>query len=511
MIQRDTFLSCCLLLLLLIPATIEAQSGQTFYDMASLSQSYYPVSAEAAALFRHTQNEVDYARGRANIRIPLYTIRTSSFTLPITLCYTTGGIKVDQKSGVVGLGWTLEAEPMVTREIRGLRDEQYYMRDKSYMEDYPILFYAQVMLGEKDNLADFFHFRTLNSSGKFRVKMADSGVFDPDLLNREYVKLETNSATVSDMFANEIRLTDCSGTVYRYGSSFNAREITRANETAVTCWKASSITSVNGENINFTYEEYPNGEVHTTAYDYYATVGHYINSQYNVYGYWKGVDGLRQYYIYQNGTWTPSGNSEPYVPPIGRLIDTRPISRITFAEGRIDFTYDDTTKSLASISVRNPEGRLIKQIVFNRTTITPIAGHSRYLLSDVVVKDGVSANQEKYTFTYIMPSTHYTPFTKAVDYWGYYNGETGNTDLIERQTVDAGAGRTIALGGAVRDANPLYAAYYSLASVKYPTGGVTSSAIFLMSLYFIEKFSSDGCVRNNPPIPIILQGPSADV
>lgn len=107
-----------------------AQQTNTPYDIASRSKGFYPASVQAAELFKKNPEEMDYATGRATIRIPLYTIRTASFTLPISLTYTTGGIKTEQKNGPVALGWTLEAEPMVSREIRGLPDEQSFLYDK---------------------------------------------------------------------------------------------------------------------------------------------------------------------------------------------------------------------------------------------------------------------------------------------------------------------------------------------------------------------------------------------
>ena len=66
---------------------------------------------------------------------------------------------------------------------------------------------------------------------------------------------------------------------------------------------------------------------------------------------------------------------------------------------------------------------------------------------------------------------------KAVDKFGYYNGRTGNTDLVERQLVEFGTpydgdrGVCYAyIGGADRTPDILFAQVYSLQSIKYPTG-----------------------------------------
>ena len=108
-----------------------AQHTPSIYGMASKINDFYPVSVEAAALFKKVPEEVDYCRGKVTVRIPLYEIKTPSFTLPITLSYTTGGIKVGELNGAVALGWRLEAEPIITREIRGLPDELSFLRDST--------------------------------------------------------------------------------------------------------------------------------------------------------------------------------------------------------------------------------------------------------------------------------------------------------------------------------------------------------------------------------------------
>ena len=59
----------------------------------------------------------------ADITIPLYTIKAGDLELPITLTYHSAGIKLHQLSGWVGTNWTLNAEPSVMREIKGIPDD----------------------------------------------------------------------------------------------------------------------------------------------------------------------------------------------------------------------------------------------------------------------------------------------------------------------------------------------------------------------------------------------------
>ncbi len=62
--------------------------------------------------------------GSTIVNIPLYTVTGKGITVPISLQYSGGGgIKVDDNAGDFGVGWSLEAGGMITRQIRGLEDE----------------------------------------------------------------------------------------------------------------------------------------------------------------------------------------------------------------------------------------------------------------------------------------------------------------------------------------------------------------------------------------------------
>lgn len=58
----------------------------------------------------------DLSHGKKNINIPMYVIKTGGIEYPISLAYSTGGIKVDQRASDVGLGWNLSSA-IITRTI----------------------------------------------------------------------------------------------------------------------------------------------------------------------------------------------------------------------------------------------------------------------------------------------------------------------------------------------------------------------------------------------------------
>ncbi len=62
--------------------------------------------------------------GKANINIPIYEIKTGDLSIPITLNYDTGGIKVDDIATSVGQNWSLSAGGSISRIIKDFPDNE---------------------------------------------------------------------------------------------------------------------------------------------------------------------------------------------------------------------------------------------------------------------------------------------------------------------------------------------------------------------------------------------------
>ncbi|WP_407524600.1 DUF5977 domain-containing protein [Lacibacter sp. MH-610] len=83
-----------------------------------------PPSPTVASLGKFDQINVDYFNGLVNAQVPLYTIRSGSFSIPIQLMYHGQGMKPDQRSGWVGLNWSLNIPWAITRVLNGEPDEK---------------------------------------------------------------------------------------------------------------------------------------------------------------------------------------------------------------------------------------------------------------------------------------------------------------------------------------------------------------------------------------------------
>lgn len=101
----------------------------TMFNIASICQDEItlpevtPPSPTAYELGKYGQIPVGEFTGTPNVNIPLYEYKTRNLSVPISLSYSSNGIKVDQMETNVGLGWSLNVGGVVTRIIRDQPDE----------------------------------------------------------------------------------------------------------------------------------------------------------------------------------------------------------------------------------------------------------------------------------------------------------------------------------------------------------------------------------------------------
>lgn len=80
-------------------------------------------SPNAAELGKYVDFPVAGYTGTADISIPIYEIKAKGVSVPISLSYHCGGIKVDDLSTDVGIGWSLMAGGCINIMPNGLVDE----------------------------------------------------------------------------------------------------------------------------------------------------------------------------------------------------------------------------------------------------------------------------------------------------------------------------------------------------------------------------------------------------
>jgi hypothetical protein len=85
-----------------------------------------PVSPTAASLGKYGDIDVSLYTGQINPTVKLFNIKFNDFDFPIDLRYASSGLKVQETPASVGMGWSLSGTSVITRQVRGLPDEQVH-------------------------------------------------------------------------------------------------------------------------------------------------------------------------------------------------------------------------------------------------------------------------------------------------------------------------------------------------------------------------------------------------
>lgn len=140
---------------------------------------------------------VDHYSGEGRFTIPLYTVACDGMSVPIALNYRGASIKVNEQASPVGLGWTLTIGNVVSREVRGLPDEDpkgflgggneskvkkmlHNQESSGYALDFDANSFAgKVADGTEDGEADIYHFSLPGYTGQFFFNKFDEVQFIP--------------------------------------------------------------------------------------------------------------------------------------------------------------------------------------------------------------------------------------------------------------------------------------------------------------------------------------------
>ena len=395
----------------------------------------------AAGATRYADYNVTYGLGLVDVSLPLYEIKSRTLTLPISLSYDSGGVRVDDVSGPVGLGWTLEAGGVITRTINGRNDTigglGWWSRPSGDPTDpdYSNLDYLSGLAdGTYDSAADLYSYNFCGRHGSFYL---------------DNMTVYPTSATDLDIqpTTSGFVITDTDGTKYSFTrQETTSRQITVTapylgvgsspdmhpqDVSAVTAWYLTEIAAMDRTDvITLTYEELGalstarHFNVRTYQFTYhYRSPGDYIWM--NASGQWgyPAITNMTGSYQYLAG-WTPLA-----------------VKTIRYPGGRVDFNYTNNSDPSASGSLRRSYPKTLSTMtvkatapaVASTTTILTATfsipfqtSDRRNLLKGVTLtgRDGVQI--EAYTLAYLSEGTYMNPASK--DLFGYYNGAS-NSDV----------------------------------------------------------------------------------
>lgn len=112
-----------------------------------------PPSPSVSSLFEHKEYAVDNYKGIPQISFPIYTLKSGAITVPIILSYQGGGIRSIQKSGNVGLGWSLSLGAVIAHTVNGAPDDANQpnkMHGLMHLNDTERIFRTELMAKEDE-------------------------------------------------------------------------------------------------------------------------------------------------------------------------------------------------------------------------------------------------------------------------------------------------------------------------------------------------------------------------
>jgi len=208
---------------------------------------------------------VDYVTGIFHYKIPLFTLGSGDFQLPISLNYSAKGVRQEDVRGLVGCNWLLNTGGVVTRTIRGgIADETSFygfLWAERGFNTIPLVDDAKrVNKRERDGESDIFTAVFNGQSVNFIIKMDDSARIYAEPLERTNVRIECESTNGSEI--NGWIVTDESGNRYIYRQKEWSVNIIKEDaisfngirdKSYISSWYLNRIEPCNRKPIVFTY------------------------------------------------------------------------------------------------------------------------------------------------------------------------------------------------------------------------------------------------------------------
>jgi|GEM_PF-1457568 len=477
--------------------------AERIYAQNSYVPNVLPPSPNAAALMKFSDIPVSLYTGTADVTVPIYTIQARGLTVPISVEYHTGGIKVSEEASSVGLGWALSAGGSISRTIMDKDDfNSGYNYFGTYVPQLPgdltVLQYPQG--GSPDgqyfngpylySLSCTDKILTTAGTEDFYNALSESASldFEPDLFNYNFgghmgkfmltrtggivLQRQDNIRISYEMNGNSFTIWDERGNQYYFAAKDTIQSSTGLPASlAVSSWNISRIVTNHNDTVSFSY--FNDGTYTTTLPE--------KNETWNFGCTQNAGDffGNRAASTFSNGT----------------------LQTIDFSSGQLKFFFNGNrsdlkgSKKLDSVQILSKTGASLNYIktynfhysYFAPPVYTPFGADSldqlRLRLDSVQEQSGAT-KIPPYSFVYNRNSqVGLTSLLKDgfnMDHWGYYNG-SNNTHLIPSFAIwakPANWGSTTNLIEATaanrepdNTTDASFTSNFSLAEVHYPTGG----------------------------------------
>jgi len=433
-----------------------------------ISPEITPPSPTAYELGKYGQIPVGEFTGTVNTSVPLYTYKTRNLSVPLSLSYSSNGIKVDQKETNVGLGWSLNAGGVITRIIRDEPDElstvffpEEELSNVGLSSPMALDYFQSISTNQADSEIDLYLYNFNGWTGKFvfdnnkipiliphnnlKIEVLQQGLIQgfnvttPDGVKYEFTEIETS---VSRM--------EKAGTHYPPGPN------------GPTAWYLTKIIHPYGDEIYFNYTGYTDS--YTTSRSQSLVVR-------------TTQPEPRPHYCPQPGntSYEVEGITSHELTISGKAIQS--ISSNVPSEGSIII---NGTTLISSIEIKGVNNTLLESFGFDYVT----TNNGRTFLESVQFKDP----QKNYNFEYYEPGNLAPRLSLSQDHWGYYNGVNNNHLFPNPKDLKLTDNRLSYYDfGADKEPNEDFAKKGLLKKVIYPTKGYTQISYEGNSYYGIKS------------------------
>lgn len=445
-----------------------------------------------ASLMKNIDYPVDLYHGNPNISHTLYTLKDGAIELPITLLYNASGIKVDEEASWVGLGWNLNVGGMIMQHAIGRLDEKADY-NITYPDSYPQgSFPAYLSLTSRINDAkkfetyytkaeegrlqpDVFYFTFPGGSGKFFIDYRDGSVHQIDAGSPLMIQEMNNG--------NSWLITTEDGTQHFFdGLATVWQDIGDVQRPVSRTFLLNCSIYPNGQSVSYQYETEKN------------TIFCRLENGEHIVKMCEGLAADMQCGLLPKITYLRTPADEALLKSIttdNYVIDFQLSRRNDLPAGReLDAMV---IKARSASRWDSPERKIcfdysyFESVVRGNTWIATFYDTTGFFESDHLNKrlkldavyeaDASGKKTNKLAFDYYNPTGMPPKTSFAVDYWGYYNGQTQNENLIPdftklywKQSNNATLHQAGYVGN--RACNPECLCNGMLKSVLYPTGGL---------------------------------------
>ncbi|WP_264550624.1 DUF5977 domain-containing protein [Flavobacterium sp. N2038] len=452
----------------------------------SLTPVIVPPPPNSASLGLYGQVPLDQFTGNGIINMPLHTIKSGNIELPISLSYSSDGVKVDQYESNVGMGWALNAGGVITRQVFDYQDNYRGRLQKPNTESSPsemLAFLEQASNNpETDTQPDIYSYNFGGISGKFFLDNNNVPVeIEPTGIR---IEITSDFLNIGSGVANpnpEIIITNTNGIKYFFGGlgaveSSLVRDLSKEGPRTTnvkTSWYLTRIV-----------DPTTNQEI-TLNYD-----GNPANIQY--------LSGLEQTLSYKEVGFHPmiSLTTAKY----NSFSNESLLKEITSSDTKITFTYskrfsdnDFNFMKVDEINCYDKKDKLINKI---KLSYTEYAGDSfsnynylpleirsspnyltkRFYLSKINEHSN-SINSKIHEFEYYSPELLPARFSFAKDHYGLFNGKNNTTLITEDAPVPNSVKYPVNLSYtqlANRNPDSNFGYFGLLKKIIYPTKGTTT-------------------------------------